>query len=75
MQAQGFALVGDDFLSYAPTGVRYDRIVMNPPFEKRQDTRHIDHALDLLAPGGRLVAIASGSFESRPVSKPLGGGV
>ncbi len=65
LQAQGFTLVNQDFLSFAPDRIRYDRIIMNPPFEKRQDTRHITHALDLLAPGGRLVAIASGSLPSR----------
>jgi len=32
---------------------------MNPPFEKGQDIEHIRHAYELLAAGGRLVAIAS----------------
>lgn len=37
----------------------FDRIVMNPPFEKNQDIDHVLHAFDLLRPGGRLVAIVS----------------
>lgn len=35
----------------------YDRIVMNPPFSKRQDAEHVMHAYKLLKPGGRIVAI------------------
>ncbi|MFV8750363.1 methyltransferase [Nannocystaceae bacterium ST9] len=65
LDAQGFDVVGGDFLDYEPAGVRYDRILMNPPFEKRQDARHLAHALRLLAPGGRLVAIAAGGFGVR----------
>lgn len=35
----------------------YDRIIMNPPFSDRRDMQHVQHAYDLLKPGGRLVAI------------------
>lgn len=46
-----------------PEGESFDRIVMNPPFSKRQDTEHVRRAYDLLNPGGKLVAIVSeGSF-------------
>ncbi|MDD3102430.1 MAG: class I SAM-dependent methyltransferase, partial [Patescibacteria group bacterium] len=37
----------------------FDRILMNPPFEKSQDIDHVLHAYSLLRPGGRLVAIMS----------------
>lgn len=41
----------------------YDRIIMNPPFSDRRDVQHVQHAYDLLKPGGRLVAImGEGSF-------------
>ena len=41
----------------------YDRIVMNPPFSDRRDVEHVQHAYELLKPGGRLVAImGEGSF-------------
>lgn len=50
--------VTEDFLSY--TGeMRFDRIVMNPPFTKGQDIAHIRHAFNLLKPEGRLVALSS----------------
>lgn len=53
-------LIGSDFLE--ETG-KYDRIVMNPPFERGQDMDHVQHAYELLKPGGRIVAIMSeGSF-------------
>ena len=32
---------------------------MNPPFENGRDIDHVTHALSLLKPGGRLVAIMS----------------
>jgi 16S rRNA G1207 methylase RsmC len=37
----------------------YDRIVMNPPFENGQDIAHVEHAYELLSPGGRLVTVMS----------------
>lgn len=43
-----------DFLQH---NGQYDRIVMNPPFENRQDATHVQHAFKNLKPGGRLVAI------------------
>ena len=45
-----------DFLSLKGTA-SYDRIVMNPPFSRDQDVRHVCHAFTFLKPGGKLVAI------------------
>ena len=39
--------------------VEYDRIVMNPPFGKQADIKHVVKAVSLLKAGGRLVAIMS----------------
>lgn len=36
----------------------FDRVLMNPPFERGIDEAHVRHALGFLKPGGRLVAIA-----------------
>jgi hypothetical protein len=54
----------DDFLDWHPVdGVLFDRILMNPPFEKFQDVDHVRRAYTFLKPGGRLVAIMSpGAF-------------
>jgi hypothetical protein len=43
-----------DFLDHSG---QYDRIIMNPPFEQGQDMTHVRHAYDLLAAGGRIVAV------------------
>ena len=53
-----FNLIGPDFLLDKPEPV-YDRIIMNPPFQKNQDIEHIRLAYDWLKPGGQLVAISS----------------
>lgn len=57
LQGKGHMLAGRDFTTF--DGGPYDRIVMNPPFEKRQDVAHVRRAFDLLAEGGKMVAIMS----------------
>ncbi len=54
-----------DFLEIDWNGYVFDRIVMNPPFGKQADIKHVSHALDMLAAGGRLVAIMSAGVEFR----------
>ncbi len=50
---------------------------MNPPFANADDIRHITHALKMLKPGGRLVALcANGPRQQdklRPIVESLGG--
>jgi hypothetical protein len=55
LEAKGHNIVAHDFMDYNEGG--YDRIIMNPPFSDRRDAAHVQHAYDLLKPGGRLVAI------------------
>lgn len=51
-----------DFLRLTPASFDgFDRIVMNPPFSRDQDARHVCHAFRFLKPGGKLVAIV-GSY-------------
>lgn len=60
LELKGYNVVTHDFLSLTET---YDRIIMNPPFEKGMDINHVNHALSLLNRNGRLVAImGEGSF-------------
>ena len=54
----------EDFLTVEPLP-DYDVVVMNPPFSKGQDVRHILHAAKFLCPGGRLVAVASAGVTFR----------
>lgn len=67
-------IVGD-FLKESAAGYpKFERVVMNPPFTDRADgkrglnldVKHVRHALDFLAPGGRLVAIMGGNTARRP---------
>lgn len=53
-----------DFLALTPRPI-YDRVVMNPPFAKRADVKHIRKAFGWLRPGGRLLSIASASVQFR----------
>lgn len=59
-----------DFLTMSPamTG-KYDRILMNPPFDRERDIDHVVHALDFLEDDGVLVAIMSAGTEFRETNK------
>lgn len=56
-----------DFLKINPdwTDVKFDRVLMNPPFRGGYDIAHIQHAHRFLKPGGRMVAISSPSWQFR----------
>lgn len=53
-----------DFLKWK-SPVAYDRVVMNPPFAKQEDLRHVIHAAGFLKAGGRLVAVMSSGVTFR----------
>lgn len=53
-------------------GGPFDRIVMNPPFVRGSDVEHIRHALTMLAPEGRLVALCAGGPRQKAALAPLG---
>jgi predicted RNA methylase len=55
-----YCFIGQDFLTWE-SSMPYDRIVMNPPFSKKQDIQHILRAFELLKSGGILVSILSPS--------------
>lgn len=60
----GGMVIEADFLSLPPVP-QYDRVVMNPPFAKRADIHHVNHARKFLRPGGKLVSIMSGGIAFR----------
>lgn len=55
LELKGYNIVGDNFLEF--NDKKYDRIIMNPPFENLQDVDHVKHAYELLKPGGKVIAI------------------
>jgi predicted RNA methylase len=70
---KGFTRVKQmNFLELAPhPSLLFDRVVMNPPFDRGLDVDHVNHALKFVKPGGRLVAIMSASTEFREDRKTV----
>ena len=73
MEANFVALSGDmrlgsvrhmDFLAQAPEA-SYERVVMNPPFAKQADIKHVMHALKFMRPDGLLVSVMSAGVTFR----------
>lgn len=66
-------VVSGDFLglSSGDLGGEFDAILMNPPFQRGADVKHIRHALGMLRPGGRLVALCADGLRQRAELKPL----
>ena len=69
LSLRGLTAVCQDFLAYSQahylTGTRFDRIVMNPPFDQGRWRAHLEAAARLLAPGGRLVAVLPVGAQSK----------
>jgi predicted RNA methylase len=58
LRSFGYTATEIDFLTFKNvTDKPFTRIVMNPPFTRGADIKHVKHALTMLAPGGKLVAI------------------
>jgi protein-L-isoaspartate O-methyltransferase len=60
---RGTTLKQGDFLSMDLGPV--DAVIMNPPFRRGLDIQHIEHALTMLKPGGRLVALCANGPRQR----------
>ena len=54
-----------DFLTVQPPVKKFNVIIMNPPFTKKQDAKHVLHAWKFLGRGGILVAIVSPAYRYR----------
>lgn len=71
LRAKGLAAKQADFITWAQLahelGVHFDRVVMNPPFDRGQWVEHVKHAARMLSPrrGARLVAILPASAPKR----------
>lgn len=64
LKTMGFKeVVCIDFLKY--NGKKFNKIVMNPPFNKGQAEAHLKHAISLLNNEGRLVAILPASLKGK----------
>lgn len=66
LASQGHNIRQADFLTVAPHEYcPFDAVLMNPPFAKGAEVRHVRHALQFLRPGGRLLAILSAGITYR----------
>jgi len=65
LRSKGYELMHEgDFFEVIPSE-KYDRVVMNPPFERQADIDHVLHAWKFVKPGGRLVSIMASSVAFR----------
>lgn len=74
LEAQGIynRVTCADFLTVRPDQTRlYDRVIMNPPFDRERDIDHVMHALSFLKEDGQLVAIMSAATEFRETKKSV----
>lgn len=71
LELKGYNYKREDFLQIEPGTYRVDRIIMNPPYEKSQDIEHVTHALKMLKPSGRLIALISEGPFFRPFKKDV----
>lgn len=53
-------VIQSDFLQIVPEE-KFDLVVMNPPFSKQQDIKHVLHAFKFLKPNGILVSVMCGN--------------
>lgn len=71
LRLKGYNSSCEDILSTTEvTGSKWDRILMNPPFEHGQDIDHVRHCFDtFLADDGILVSIMSSGVKSNSYAK------
>ncbi len=61
-----------DFMQVKPDPARlYDRVIMNPPFDRERDIDHVMHALSFLKEDGQLVTVMSAGTEFRETKKSV----
>lgn len=69
LREKGFKAQQCDFPTIKPKP--YDRVIMNPPFERQQDIDHVLHAYRCLKKGGILVSIMSSGVTFRENKKTV----
>lgn len=62
LRSKGYNVENMDFMDYSVNN-KFDRIIMNPPFDKGQAKAHLEKAIDHLTEDGVLVAILPASMK------------
>lgn len=65
LEGKRHRVVCRDFLGVSGEVGPFDRIVMNPPFSDGRWQAHLEHAAEMLADGGRLVAVLPASAKGK----------
>ena len=72
---KGYDPIICDFLIIEPGGIRYDRIVANPPFSygghPQADIDHVMHMTGFIKPGGRIVSVMGAGVTFRENKKTV----
>ncbi len=68
-----YTIFNQDFLKFPPENARFDRVVMNPPFDRNLWIRHIEHSWKFLKENGKLVSICPNSPQNSALKKFLAG--
>ncbi len=68
---EGAEIINCDFLQFDGGDKKFDRILMNPPFANADDIKHVMHAMRMLKPGGKLVAICANGPRQNNQLRPL----
>ena len=75
LKEKGYVVEDCDFFNFFKQcdyeNIRFDRILMNPPFERQEDIDHVTAAYGLLAPDGILVTIMSAGVIFRENKKTV----
>lgn len=67
LESQGYEAINADFIEWANTASKFDKIIMNPPYSEGRAIQHLAAAANLVRTGGRLVAILPASMRNKPV--------
>lgn len=68
----GVATLCRDFLSVTPQEIgMFDAVIMNPPFKMGTDVKHINHAMQFVKPGGKVVALCYNGTRQNQKLKPI----
>jgi len=60
-----------DFLESSPEELgQFDGVLMNPPFQRGRDIKHVQHAINFLKPGGRLVGLCYNGVKQNKILRP-----
>lgn len=70
LEQKGYRVISGNFLEVEIAPI-YDRVVMNPPFEKQADIDHVLKAWEYVKPGGRLVSIMASNVVFRENRKTV----